>query len=52
MSNPKEARVLSRAGARELTSEEVRYVSGSGQVHTNVCSINLETGARDGDACH
>lgn len=51
MSHNSETRVLSRLGARELTSEEVQYVSGSGQLHTNVCSINLTTGARDGDAC-
>jgi len=51
MSNHENNRVLNRAGARELSAEEVRYVSGSGQVHTNVCTINLDTGAKDGDAC-
>jgi hypothetical protein len=46
-----ENRVLSRTAARELTPGEFQYVSGSGQFHTNVCSINLTTGQRDGDAC-
>ncbi|HEV2988677.1 MAG TPA: hypothetical protein VG759_09550 [Candidatus Angelobacter sp.] len=52
MPNHENNRVLSRTGARELTTEEVRYVSGSGQFHTNVCTIDLNTGAKDGDACH
>jgi hypothetical protein len=51
MSDARETRVLSRMGARELTREEVEYVSGAGQVHTNNCTINLSTGSRDGDAC-
>jgi hypothetical protein len=41
-------RVLSRAGARELSAEDVELVSG-GFVHTNVITFNPFTGARDGD---
>ncbi|HEV2961842.1 MAG TPA: hypothetical protein VG649_08475 [Candidatus Angelobacter sp.] len=52
MSHNIENRVLSRSGARELTAEEFQYVSGSGQFNTLVCTINLSTGAKDGDACH
>lgn len=44
-------RTLGRIGSRELTAEEVRYVNGSGQFHTLVCTININTGAKDGDAC-
>ncbi len=51
MSNHEDTRTLGRIGARELTAEEVRYVNGAGQFHTNVCTINLSTGAKDGDAC-
>jgi hypothetical protein len=43
-------RVLGRAGARELTPEEVERVSGSGPYHSNAISINPKTGQRDGDA--
>jgi hypothetical protein len=42
-------RVLSRTGARELTPQEVEQVSGSGPLNTNVITINLKTGQRDGD---
>jgi hypothetical protein len=51
MSNEQDNRVLSRLGARELTSQEVEQVTGAGHVHTNNCTINLNTGTRDGDAC-
>jgi len=48
-------RVLARAGARELTIEEVEMVSGSGVAHTNVCTGILATttitGTGDGDGC-
>jgi hypothetical protein len=45
-------RVLSRLGARELTPQEAERVSGSGQAHTNVCTIvNPKTGKADGDGC-
>jgi len=47
--------VLARAGARELTIEEVEMVSGSGVAHTNVCTGILATttitGTGDGDGC-
>ena len=51
MSMPHETRVLSRAGARELTKEEAESVQAGLVFHTNVCTISLSTGARDGDAC-
>ena len=51
MSRPDETRVLSRTGARELSKAEAEAVQGGLFVHTNVCSINPLTGARDGDAC-
>ncbi|HXB19848.1 MAG TPA: hypothetical protein VNV88_00635 [Candidatus Solibacter sp.] len=51
MSDARETRVLGRIGARELTREELEYVSGAGTLHTNNCTINLSTGTRDGDAC-
>jgi hypothetical protein len=51
MSNNDDSRVLSRLGARELSKEEVDSVTGALAFHTNVCTINLSTGARDGDAC-
>ena len=46
-----ENRVLSYMGVRALTPEEVQRVSGGGTVHTNNCTINLDTGSKDGDAC-
>jgi hypothetical protein len=49
VSNNKSNRVLSRIGARQLTSEEVERVSGSGPQHTNVITVNPKTGQRDGD---
>lgn len=49
MSNPQENRVLGRTGARLVTEEELKAISGG--VHTFVCSIDPVTGARDGDAC-
>jgi len=41
-------RVLPRAGARELSAEDVELVSG-GNFNTNVITFNPFTGARDGD---
>jgi len=41
-------RVLTRAGAREMSAEEVELVSG-GFTNTNVITFNVVTGARDGD---
>ena len=49
MQNPQENRVLGRAGARDLTEEELQQISGG--VHTNNCSFNPITGTLDGDAC-
>ena len=51
MSKPEHNRVLNRLGARELSPEEVDAVSAGLAFHTNVCSIDPLTGARDGDAC-
>ena len=42
-------RVLPRAGAREMSAEEVEFVTGGGPFHTNVITINITTGQRDGD---
>ena len=46
-------RVLSRAGARELTVEEAEFVGGA--FHTLVCTFAVatatHTGAGDGDGC-
>lgn len=45
-----ENRVLSRTGARQLSPEEIRVVSGAGGIHTaTLCSFNPTTGAVDGD---
>ncbi len=48
-------RVLVRTGARELTVEELDFVSAAVQRHTNVCTAPLatatHTGAGDGDGC-
>ena len=52
MANQNDNRVLNRMGAREVTAEEVKQVTGSGNFNTNVCTISLDTGAKDGDACH
>jgi len=47
-------RVLARAGARELTIEEVDQVSAA-MGHTNVCTAIMATatatGSGDGDGC-
>ena len=55
MSNQQDNRVLARAGARELTLEEIDYVSAAGVVHTNVCTAIMATatatGPGDGDGC-
>ncbi|MBZ5522886.1 MAG: hypothetical protein LAP21_11670 [Acidobacteriia bacterium] len=51
MTRNSEDRVLSRLGARELNAAEVERVIAAGTAHTNVCSFNPLTGARDGDAC-
>jgi hypothetical protein len=42
-------RVLGRVGARELTSEEVARVSGSGNYQTQVITVNPVTNRTDGD---
>lgn len=49
----KKERVLSRLGARELTTDEVHFVEGAILVHTNVCTALSTTGAGfgDGDGC-
>ncbi len=48
-------RVLVRAGARELTIDEVDCVSAAMQAHTNVCTAIMatatHTGPGDGDGC-
>jgi hypothetical protein len=51
MSKSNENRVISRVGARELNQQELDAVCGGLTVHTNVCSFDPVTGARDGDAC-
>lgn len=49
MSNQKN-RVLCRKGARQLTPEEVRIVSGTSGIHTEtLCSFNPTTKMVDGD---
>lgn len=53
MSKHDDNRVLARSGARELTIEEIDFVSAA--AHTNVCSFavatSTHTGPGDGDAC-
>jgi hypothetical protein len=53
MSKQENNRVLARAGARELTVQELDFVSAG--AHTNVCSVVVatasHTGAGDGDGC-
>lgn len=45
-----ENRVLNRRGARQLTPEEVRKVSGTSGIHTEtLCSFNPMTNMVDGD---
>jgi len=55
MSKQEDTRVLARAGARELTIEEVDFVSAAMQAHTNVCTAIMATatvtGPGDGDGC-
>jgi hypothetical protein len=55
MSKHEDNRVLVRAGARELTIEEVDYVSAAQIAHTNVCTALMKTatvtGPGDGDGC-
>ena len=55
MSKHEDNRVLARAGARELTIDEIDYVSAAGIVHTNVCTAIMATatatGPGDGDGC-
>lgn len=50
MSNSQDNRVLGRTGARLVTEQELQEIKGG--VQTFVCSIDLLTGAKDGDACH
>ena len=54
MSRQEENRVLARAGARELTIEEIDFVSAA--AHTNVCTAATvatatHTWLGDGDGC-
>jgi hypothetical protein len=53
MSKQENNRVLARTGARELTVEELDFVSAA--AHTNVCTaatgIATHTGPGDGDGC-
>jgi hypothetical protein len=53
MSNQEDNRVLSRAGARELTEEEVERVSGNGKgipQTTTACTFpGVKLSALDGD---
>jgi hypothetical protein len=55
MSKQQDKRVLVRAGARELTVEEIDFVSAAMQAHTNVCTAIMATstvtGPGDGDGC-
>jgi hypothetical protein len=55
MSKQQDNRVLARAGARELTIEEIDLVSAAMQAHTNVCTAIMATatvtGPGDGDGC-
>jgi hypothetical protein len=55
MSRQEDNRVLARAGARELTIDEVDQVSAAMQAHTNVCTAIMATatatGPGDGDGC-
>jgi hypothetical protein len=55
MTKQNDNRVLVRVGARELTIEEIDYVSAAAPVHTNVCTApfatSTHTGAGDGDGC-
>jgi hypothetical protein len=50
-----DTRVLCRMGARELTIEEVDFVSAAMAAHTNVCTAIMATatvtGPGDGDGC-
>ena len=53
MSKKQDNRVFARNGARELTIEEIDFVSAA--AHTNSCSVATatatHTGPGDGDAC-
>lgn len=55
MANDKENRVLGRRGARDITTQELDYVSGAVQFHTLVCTAIMATatvtGPGDGDGC-
>jgi hypothetical protein len=55
MSRQEDNRVLARAGARELTIDEIDQVSAAIQAHTNVCTAIMATatatGSGDGDGC-
>ncbi len=55
MSKQEDNRVLARAGARELTIDEIDFVSAAMQAHTNVCTAIMATatvtGPGDGDGC-
>jgi len=48
-------RVLSRRGARDITTQELDYVAGAAAAHTLVCTAVMATGTvtgpGDGDGC-
>ncbi|HEV3316825.1 MAG TPA: hypothetical protein VG488_07660 [Candidatus Angelobacter sp.] len=47
-----ENRVLSRTGARELTTEEVEYATGgAARINTQFCTAMHTLGRFDGDGC-
>ncbi len=55
MSNEKDNRVLGRRGARDITTQEMEYVSGALAASTLVCTAisatGTITGPGDGDGC-
>jgi hypothetical protein len=48
MANHSDNRVLSRRGARPLTSEELKIINGAEETNT-ACTFLPKTGAVDGD---
>jgi hypothetical protein len=44
-------RVLGRMGARQISVEETERVTGSLQVHTNICSAPRTSALGDADGC-
>lgn len=54
MANDKENRVLGRRGARDITTQELDYVSGAlanTLVCTAIAATGTVTGPGDGDGC-